>query len=332
MRSTTALPRWTGWSRSRSAASPSRPPRRPATGRWTTSTTPSTSSTPPATSTSPSRWSVAARARRCRHGVRRCGRRRAAVRDGLASGGPLRRSAFCFVNKLDRTGAEFHRCVDMIVDRLGATPLVMQLPIGAEADFKGVIDLVSYEGSGLVRRGRQGRDVRHGRHPRHARRGCRGVARQAAGGRRRVGRGADGAVPGGPGAHRGAAGRGIRRTTLDSGKGERHHVTPVFCGTAFKTRASSPCSTRSSATCPPRPTWRGSRATRSATRRRSLARPRTRAVLRPRVQDHERPAPGQAHLRPDLLGSHGVRHRGAELREGQEGAHRQDLPDAREQA
>ncbi|WP_037575275.1 elongation factor G [Phaeacidiphilus oryzae] len=49
----------------------------------------------------------------------------------------------CFVNKLDRVGAEFHRCVDMIVDRLGATPLVMQLPIGAEADFKGVIDLVS---------------------------------------------------------------------------------------------------------------------------------------------------------------------------------------------
>jgi elongation factor G len=48
----------------------------------------------------------------------------------------------CFVNKLDRTGAEFHRCVDMIESRLGAVPLVMQLPIGAEADFKGVVDLV----------------------------------------------------------------------------------------------------------------------------------------------------------------------------------------------
>src|SRR6267154_1436950 len=48
----------------------------------------------------------------------------------------------CFINKLDRAGAEFHRCVDMIVDRLGAVPLVMQLPIGAEADFKGVVDLV----------------------------------------------------------------------------------------------------------------------------------------------------------------------------------------------
>lgn len=49
----------------------------------------------------------------------------------------------CFVNKLDRTGAEFHRCVDMIVDRLGAVPLVMQLPIGAEYGFRGVVDLVS---------------------------------------------------------------------------------------------------------------------------------------------------------------------------------------------
>ncbi|MGW6914414.1 elongation factor G [Kitasatospora sp. NPDC054939] len=48
----------------------------------------------------------------------------------------------CFINKLDRTGANFFFCVDTIVDRLGATPLVMQLPIGAESDFKGVVDLV----------------------------------------------------------------------------------------------------------------------------------------------------------------------------------------------
>ena len=49
----------------------------------------------------------------------------------------------CFVNKLDRTGAEFHRCVDMIVSRLNAIPLVLQIPIGAEIDFKGVVDLVA---------------------------------------------------------------------------------------------------------------------------------------------------------------------------------------------
>ncbi|GAA2459927.1 elongation factor G [Actinomadura vinacea] len=49
----------------------------------------------------------------------------------------------CFVNKLDRAGADFHRCVDMIGDRLGAVPLVVQLPIGAEAGFTGVVDLVA---------------------------------------------------------------------------------------------------------------------------------------------------------------------------------------------
>jgi elongation factor G len=48
----------------------------------------------------------------------------------------------CFVNKLDRTGANFFRSVDMMVERLGANPLVLQLPIGAEADFIGVVDLV----------------------------------------------------------------------------------------------------------------------------------------------------------------------------------------------
>jgi elongation factor G len=48
----------------------------------------------------------------------------------------------CFVNKMDRVGAEFHRCVEMIADRLGATPLVIQLPWGVEADFRGIIDLV----------------------------------------------------------------------------------------------------------------------------------------------------------------------------------------------
>ncbi len=51
----------------------------------------------------------------------------------------------CFVNKLDRTGAEFHRCVDMIRTRLAAVPLVLQLPIGTEADFIGVIDLVEMQ-------------------------------------------------------------------------------------------------------------------------------------------------------------------------------------------
>src|SRR5690554_4170209 len=49
----------------------------------------------------------------------------------------------CFINKMDKMGADFYFSVQTMVDRLGATPLVMQLPIGAEADFIGMIDLVS---------------------------------------------------------------------------------------------------------------------------------------------------------------------------------------------
>jgi elongation factor G len=48
----------------------------------------------------------------------------------------------CFVNKLDRTGANFDMCVDMIKDRLGARPAVLYLPIGIESSFKGLVDLV----------------------------------------------------------------------------------------------------------------------------------------------------------------------------------------------
>ncbi|MFG1926272.1 elongation factor G [Cryptosporangium sp. NPDC048952] len=48
----------------------------------------------------------------------------------------------CFVNKLDRTGADFFRCVQMMIDRLNSTPAVLQIPIGLEGDHIGVVDLV----------------------------------------------------------------------------------------------------------------------------------------------------------------------------------------------
>ena len=48
----------------------------------------------------------------------------------------------CFVNKMDRVGANFDRCVEMIKERLGAVPLVCQFPIGLESDFVGVVDLI----------------------------------------------------------------------------------------------------------------------------------------------------------------------------------------------
>src|SRR6266851_1098473 len=49
----------------------------------------------------------------------------------------------CFVNKMDRIGANYFRCIEMIKDRLGAVPLVTQLPIGVESDFVGIVDLVT---------------------------------------------------------------------------------------------------------------------------------------------------------------------------------------------
>ena len=49
----------------------------------------------------------------------------------------------CFINKLDRTGANFERCVDMIITRLSAVPLVLQIPIGIESEFLGVVDLIA---------------------------------------------------------------------------------------------------------------------------------------------------------------------------------------------
>jgi elongation factor G len=51
----------------------------------------------------------------------------------------------CFLNKMDRTGANFYFCVDTIIELLGATPAILQLPIGSEGDFLGVIDLVTME-------------------------------------------------------------------------------------------------------------------------------------------------------------------------------------------
>nr|WP_320141796.1 elongation factor G [uncultured Cohaesibacter sp.] len=48
-----------------------------------------------------------------------------------------------FVNKMDKLGADFYRCVEMIESRLGANPLCLQLPVGAESEFKGVIDLIN---------------------------------------------------------------------------------------------------------------------------------------------------------------------------------------------
>ncbi|MEJ7695671.1 MAG: hypothetical protein WKF78_03275 [Candidatus Limnocylindrales bacterium] len=62
---------------------------------------------------------------------------------------------FCFINKLDRTGADFWRGVESIKDRLGANAVPLQIPIGREDQFQGVIDLVEMKAIYLPRRPRQ---------------------------------------------------------------------------------------------------------------------------------------------------------------------------------
>ena len=98
----------------------------------------------------------------------------------------------CFVNKMDRTGADFERTVEMMVDRLDANPLVLQLPWGTEADFHGVIDLVEMKAPLLG--GRDGRGVEGHRDPRGVPGGGRGGPPRAVREARRPRRGPDGEV------------------------------------------------------------------------------------------------------------------------------------------
>ena len=161
----------------------------------------------------------------------------------------------CFVNKLDRTGADFFRCVDMMVERLGANPLVLQLPIGAEADFIGVVDLLYMRA--LTWRGetKKGEDYTVEEIPAGTLRPGDRVPREAARAalrRRRLDRRG---LPRG-GGHPDPDPQGGD----PQGHDQRHAEPGAVPARRSRTRACSPCSTRSSTTCPPRSTSRASTA------------------------------------------------------------------------
>ncbi len=233
----------------------------------------------------------------------------------------------CFVNKMDRVGAEFHRCVDMISDRLRATPLVIQLPWGVESDFRGVIDLIRMnaliwqtEGKGdtyetvpipadHLEAAREWRD--------------RLVETISENDEEMMELYLDGTEPGEK-----QLVAAIRRATIAGS------VTPVLCGSAFKNKGVQPMLDAIVDYLPSPvdiPSVRGHAVGDESHRDRAACRP-VRAVRRAGLQDHVRPAPGQADLHPDLLRHPGDRQPGAELDQGPPGADRQDLPDAREQA
>ncbi|MET8011026.1 elongation factor G [Streptomyces sp. NPDC005271] len=146
----------------------------------------------------------------------------------------------CFVNKLDRTGAEFHRCVDMITDRLGAVPIVMQLPIGTEADFKGVVDLVRMKAlvwSAEATKGEMYDTVDIPDTHTEAADEWRGKLLEtvAENDEEMMELYLEGQEPTEEQLY-----AAIRRITIASGKGGGTTVTPVFCGTAFKNKGVQP--------------------------------------------------------------------------------------------
>ncbi|MGW3914308.1 elongation factor G [Streptomyces sp. NPDC005070] len=146
----------------------------------------------------------------------------------------------CFVNKLDRTGAEFHRCVDMIKDRLGAVPIIMQLPIGAELDFKGVVDLVRMKAlvwSAEAAKGEMYDVVDIPATHAEAAELYRGqlVETVAEHDDEIMELFLEGQEPTAEQLY-----AAVRRVTIASGKSEGVTVTPVFCGTAFKNKGVQP--------------------------------------------------------------------------------------------
>ncbi|CAM5546656.1 elongation factor G 1 [Streptomyces avidinii] len=146
----------------------------------------------------------------------------------------------CFVNKLDRTGAEFHRCVDMIKDRLGAVPIVMQLPIGSEMDFQGVVDLVTMKAFVWSAEATKGEmydivDIpdthKEAAEEWHAKL----VETVAENDDQIMELFLEGVEPTVDQLH-----EAVRRIIIGSGKGNGATITAVFCGTAFKNKGVQP--------------------------------------------------------------------------------------------
>ena len=147
----------------------------------------------------------------------------------------------CFVNKMDRTGANFYRTVDMIHDRLNATALVLQLPWGVEADFTGVIDLVQMKGLLWANDDKTSKgDVYEVVEiPAELRRAGRRVAAQADRDAVRQRRHRHGEATSRARTSRSTEIKaGIRRAIL--GSTTEHTVTAVLCGSAFKNKGVQP--------------------------------------------------------------------------------------------
>jgi elongation factor G len=215
----------------------------------------------------------------------------------------------CFVNKMDRIGANFARCVDMIQGRLGATVAVVQLPIGVESNFAGVIDLLEMNALVWDESSPRGEAYSVVEIPE-------AMQEEAA---------------------RWRANLVDTVSTLDDRITEKflndeeitasdlraalrretisNQLVPVLCGAAFKNKGVQPMLDAVLAYLPSPLDVRGRRQG---------------PVRRAGVQDHVGPAPRQAGFRPRVLGHGGPRGHGPQLDARPQGAHRADRPDARQ--
>ena len=231
----------------------------------------------------------------------------------------------CFVNKMDRIGANFARCVDMIQDRLGATVAVVQLPIGVESNFAGVVDLLEMNALVWDDSSPRGESFSVVEIPA-------ALEAEAAVWRANLVDTVstfddritekflnDEEITG---ADLRAA---LRRATISN------QAVPVLCGASFKNKGVQPMLDAVVAYLPspldvPPTTGQGpeGRARAGAGGRRQGA------FLCPRLQDHVRPAPRQVGVRPRVLGHGRPGRLGPQLDDRPQGAHRPDRPDARQ--
>ena len=231
----------------------------------------------------------------------------------------------CFVNKLDRTGANFEMCVDMIKDRLGARPAVLYLPIGIEGGFKGLVDLVENRAIIWLEES-LGAKFEYQDIPAD-------LADAAAAARQEL---IEMAVEqdddvmeaylGGDEPDVATLKALIRKGTLN------FSFVPVLCGSAFKNKGVQPlldARRRLSAEPARHPAGRGPEA-RRRDRRDARAGRRRCAVLGAGVQDHERSVRRHPDLRPHLFGQARDRFDRDQLGQGQEGEGRPHAAHARQ--
>ena len=230
----------------------------------------------------------------------------------------------CFINKMDRTGADFDQCVEMIKDRLDATVAVVQLPIGAEGGFRGVVDLVHMRA--LVWDDGMGEEWTEEEIPVEMKAAAEEAHHQLID----VVSNHDDTIMekylGDEEITPEDLQRAIRTATLGS------HAVPILCGSAFKNKGVQPMLDAVVDYLPSPldiPPTMGTVPRKEGVDRRAPPR-RHRALRRPGLQDHDRPLRGEAHLPAGVLGHPDQGLGGHQLDQGPQGADRPHPADARQ--